>query len=213
MAHEIRNPLAAMSGSVQMLAEQGSIGGNDGRLLAIVLRESDRLNKLITDFLVYARPPSPHKVAIDLKMMIDNMRLLLLSDSRFDAIEIVNRVPSHVRIRADFHQISQVLMNLFHNSTDAMPEGGSIVIEARFVLSGADGFRKSPAVIVSVTDSGKGIDAETAKHVFEPFWTTKTDGTGLGLAIIYRILEAHGGSISVESLPTGGCCFTIKLPV
>ena len=213
MAHEIRNPLAAMSGSVQMLAEQGSIGGNDGRLLEIVLRESDRLNKLITDFLVYARPPSPHKVAIDLKMMIDDMCLLLLSDSRFDTIEIVNRVPSHVQIRADYHQISQVVMNLLHNSTDAMPEGGSIVIEARFVLSGADGFRKSPAVIVSVTDSGKGIDAEAAKHVFEPFWTSKTDGTGLGLAIIYRIIEAHGGSISVESPPTGGCCITFMLPV
>lgn len=213
MAHEIRNPLAAMSGSVQMLAEQGSIGGNDGRLLEIVLRESDRLNKLITDFLVYARPPSPHKVAIDLKMMIDDMRLLLLSDSRFDNIEIVNRIPSHVQIRADFHQISQVVMNLLHNSADAMPEGGSIVIEARFVLRGADGFRKSPAVLVSVTDSGKGIDAETAKHVFEPFWTSKADGTGLGLAIIYRIIEAHGGSISVKSPPSGGCCFTIMLPV
>jgi two-component system sensor histidine kinase PilS (NtrC family) len=213
MAHEIRNPLAAMSGSVQMLAEQGSIVGNDGRLLEIVLRESARLNRLITDFLVYARPPSPHKAAIDLKMMIDDMRLLLLSDSRFDNIAIDNRVPSHVQIRADFHQISQVLMNLLHNSADAMPEGGSIAIEARFVLSGADGFRKSPAVLVSVTDSGKGIDAETARHVFEPFWTSKAEGTGLGLAVIYRIIEAHGGSISVESPSSGGCCFTIMLPV
>jgi len=213
MAHEIRNPLAAMCGSVQMLAEQGSFGGNDGRLLEIVLRESDRLNKLITDFLAYARPPSPHKAVIDLKIMIDDMRLLLLSDSRFDQIEIVNRVPSHVQIQADFHQISQVVMNLLHNSADAMPEGGSIAIESRFVLSGADGFRKSPAVLVSVTDSGTGIDAETAKHVFEPFWTTKAGGTGLGLAVIYRIVEAHGGSISVESPPTGGCCFTIMLPV
>ena len=213
MAHEIRNPLAAMSGSVQMLAEHGSIGGNDARLLKIVLRESDRLNKLITDFLAYARPPSPDKMAIDLKKMIDDMRLLLLSDSRFDTIEIINRVPTHVQIQADFHQISQVVMNLLHNSADAMPEGGSIIIESRFVLSGADGFRKSPAVLISVTDSGKGMDAETAKHVFEPFWTSKADGTGLGLAIIYRIIEAHGGSISVESPPTGGCCFTILLPV
>jgi two-component system sensor histidine kinase PilS (NtrC family) len=213
MAHEIRNPLAAMTGSVQMLSEHGSIGGNDGRLLEIVLRESDRLNKLITDFLAYARPPSPDKMAIDLKKMIDDMRLLLLSDSRFDSIEIINRVPSHVQIQADYHQISQVVLNLLHNSADAMPEGGSIIIESRFGLSGADGYRKSPAVMVSVTDSGQGMDAETAKHVFEPFWTSKADGTGLGLAIIYRIIEAHGGSISVESPPTGGCCFTILLPV
>jgi len=121
MAHEIRNPLAAMSGSVQMLAEHGSISGNDGRLLEIVLRESERLNKLITDFLVYARPPLPSKVAIDLKSMIEDMRLLLLADSRFDRIEIVNGISSHVLIQADFHQISQVIMNLLHNSADAMP--------------------------------------------------------------------------------------------
>jgi two-component system sensor histidine kinase PilS (NtrC family) len=213
MAHEIRNPLAAMSGSVQMLAEQGSICGNDGRLLEIVLRESDRLNKLITDFLTYARPPSPQKVAIDLKKMIDDMCLLLLADSRFDNIEILNRVSSQTLIQADFNQISQVIMNLLHNSADAMSEGGTVVIESRFLLSGAGGFRRTPAVLITVTDSGKGIDAEAGKHVFEPFWTSKIDGTGLGLAIIYRIIEAHGGSISVESPPAGGCCFTIMLPV
>lgn len=213
MAHEIRNPLAALSGSVQMLAEHGSIGGNDGRLLEIVLRESDRLNKLITEFLAYARPSSPHKVAIDLKTLIDDMRLLLLSDCRFEHIEIVNRVPLQMQIQADFHQISQVVMNLLHNSADAMSEGGTIVIEARCLPSVADGFRTSPAVLVSVTDNGKGMDAETAKHAFEPFWTSKADGTGLGLAISYRIIEAHGGSISVDSPQSGGCCFTILLPL
>jgi len=213
MAHEIRNPLAAMSGSVQMLAEHGSIGGKDGRLLEIVLRESDRLNKLITDFLAYARPSSPNKVTIDLKPMIDDMRQLLLADARFEKIDIINRIPSHALIQADVHQLCQVFMNLLHNSADAMPEGGSIVIESRFLLSGAEGFRKSPAVLLSVTDNGKGIEAEIAKHVFEPFWTSKADGTGLGLAVIYRIIEAHGGSISVESPPTGGCCFSIMLPV
>lgn len=213
MAHEIRNPLAAMSGSVQMLAEHGAIGGNDGRLLKIVLRESERLNKLITDFLVYARPPAPVKVTVELKEMIEDMRLLLGSDSRFERIEIINRVPSHIRIQADFHQIKQVLINLLHNSADAISDGGSIVVESRFLLSGADGFRKSPGVLISVTDSGQGIDAESAKHIFEPFWTSKAEGNGLGLAIVYRIIEAHGGSISVESPPDGGCRFTIVLPV
>jgi two-component system sensor histidine kinase PilS (NtrC family) len=213
MAHEIRNPLAAMSGSVQMLAEQGSIGENDGRLLQIVLRESDRLNKLITDFLAYARPPSPHKVPVDLNTLIEDMCLLLSADSRFDNVSIVNRVPPHTQIQADVHQISQVFLNLLHNSAEAMPDGGSIVIDSRFLLSGADGFRKSPAILVSVSDSGKGIDAETARHVFEPFWTSKAEGTGLGLAVVYRIVDAHGGSISVESPPAGGCCFSIMLPV
>jgi two-component system sensor histidine kinase PilS (NtrC family) len=152
-------------------------------------------------------------VSVDLKTMIEDMCLLLLADSRFDKIEIVNRIPSYILIQADFHQISQVFLNLMHNSADAMPEGGTIVIEIRLLLSGADGFRKSPAVRISITDSGKGIGAETAKHIFEPFWTSKANGTGLGLAIVYRIIEAHGGSITVESPPGGGCCFTIMLPV
>ncbi len=213
MAHEIRNPLAAMSGSVQMLAEQGSIGSSDSRLLEIVFRESERLNTLISEFLAYARPPSPHKVAIDLRTMIEDMSLLMLANSRFDQIEIVNQIPAHMQIHADFHQFSQVLMNLLHNSADAIAEEGTIIIESQHLLHGTDGCRKSPGVLITVTDNGKGIDAETAKHVFEPFWTTKPDGTGLGLAIIYRIIEAHDGSISIESPPSGGCRFSIILPL
>jgi len=213
MAHEIRNPLAAMSGSVQMLAEHGSIGGNDGRLLEIVLRESGRLNKLISEFLAYARPPLPEKIPVDLHTLVEDLRLLLLADSRFDGTQIVNRVPPHLQVPADSHQISQVFLNLLHNSAEAMPEGGTIVIESRFLLDGAEGFRKSPTVLITVADNGPGIDAETARHIFEPFWTSKPSGTGLGLAVIYRIIEAHGGSVSVESPPDGGCTFTIMLPV
>jgi two-component system, NtrC family, sensor histidine kinase PilS len=213
MAHEIRNPLAAMSGSVQMLAEQGTIGDNDGRLLSIVLRESNRLNKLISDFLAYARPPSPHMVSIELRALAEDMRLLLLADSRFNSIEIVNLIPSHVLIKADTHQINQVLMNLLSNSADAMPDGGRIEIEAHLPLKAANSFRKTPVAVITVTDSGCGIDPEAAKHLFEPFWTTKSAGTGLGLAIIYRIIEGHGGTISVDSPPAGGCRFTIMLPV
>lgn len=213
MAHEIRNPLAAMNGSVQMLAEQGTVGDNDRRLLEIVLRESDRLNKLISDFLAYARPSMPNKTAVDLKAFTDDMCVLLSADSRFKQIEIINRIPSHMTIQADVHQFSQVLMNLMHNSADAQPDGGRIELDAQFLLSGAEGFQKSPVVRISVADSGTGIDAETAKHIFEPFWTSKATGTGLGLAIIYRIIEAHGGTINVESPPAGGCCITIMLPV
>jgi two-component system sensor histidine kinase PilS (NtrC family) len=213
MAHEIRNPLAAMSGSVQMLAEQGSIGDNDGRLMAIVLRESERLNKLITEFLAYARPSAPQKVPIDLSTMAEDLRLLLKADSRFTAIEIINQVPAYITLQADRHQFSQVLINLLQNSADAMPEGGRITIDADFLLSGADGFRKSPVVRLSVTDSGKGLDPEASRHIFEPFWTTKAEGTGLGLAIIYRIIEAHGGMVSAESPPSGGCRIIILMPV
>jgi two-component system sensor histidine kinase PilS (NtrC family) len=213
MAHEIRNPLAAMSGSVQMLSEQTTTGDNDGRLMAIVLRESERLNKLITEFLTYARPLTPNKVSIDLKVLAEDVRLLMLADNRFACIEINNLVPANTMIQADRHQINQVLLNLLQNSADAMPEGGGIEISAQFLLNGADGFRKSPVISISVTDTGMGLEPETAQRIFEPFWTNKAEGTGLGLAVNYRIIEAHGGMISVEAPPEGGCRFTILLPV
>jgi two-component system sensor histidine kinase PilS (NtrC family) len=213
MAHEIRNPLAAMTGSVQMLAEQGSSGDSDGHLMAIVLRESGRLNKLISEFLAYARPTAPQKTMIDLRSLAEDLCLLLKSDSRFAAIEILNQVPAHISLQADHGQISQVLLNLLHNSADAMPDGGRVVVDADFLMNGSEGFRKSPVVRITVTDSGKGIDPQASRHIFEPFWTTKSEGTGLGLAIIYRIIEAHGGTVNVESPPTGGCRFTILMPV
>ena len=212
LAHEIRNPLAAMTGSVQMLAEQGAIGENDARLLSIVLRESNRLNKLITDFLAYARPSSPHKVPVELKALAEDMRQLLLADNRFTSIEIVNLIPSQVVIMADAHQFSQVLMNLLSNSADAMPDGGTITIEAHIAVTAGNASPKTPCAVITVSDSGYGIDAEAARHLFEPFWTTKPSGTGLGLAIIYRIIEGHGGTISVDTPADGGCRVTIMLP-
>jgi len=145
--------------------------------------------------------------------MLEDLSMMLLSDSRFETIEIINRVPADLLISADSHQIHQVFLNLLNNAADAMPEGGTVIIESHVMLNGSERFRKSLAVRISVTDSGMGIDADIAKHVFEPFWTSKAEGTGLGLAIIYRIIEAHGGSIRVETPPGGGCCFTIMLPV
>lgn len=213
MAHEIRNPLAAMSGSVQLLAEQGSIVDSDRRLLAIVVRESDRLNVLITDFLAYARPASPLKERIDLSVLTEDMRLLVASDGRFDGIGISNFVPSGMKVIADANQLRQVLINLFHNAADAMPQGGEIKIDAHFQLSGVEDTLPPPVAVITVVDTGTGIAPETVANLFEPFWTTKPEGTGLGLAIVYRIIEGHGGIIRVDSPPDGGCRFTIMLPV
>ncbi|OGR23517.1 MAG: PAS domain-containing sensor histidine kinase [Desulfuromonadales bacterium GWD2_54_10] len=213
MAHEIRNPLAAMSGSVQLLSEQGSIADNDRRLLAIVLREADRLNTLITDFLAYARPTSPHKERIVLRSFIEDTTTFLSADKRFKQVSISNHVPAHLIVQADANQLKQVMINLLHNAADAMPNGGRVELEGRYQLSGSEGFQKAPVSVITVSDTGAGINPVTAVHLFEPFWTTKPDGTGLGLAIIYRIIEAHGGTISSESLPEGGCRFTIMLPL
>jgi two-component system sensor histidine kinase PilS (NtrC family) len=213
MAHEIRNPLTAMSGAVQLLNEHGSLASSDKRLLTIILRESDRLNNLITEFLAYARPSTPSKSAVDLYRLIDDMLVLVGSDRKFKALDVVYLVPAGMRIIADDNQLKQVFINLLYNAADASPEGGKILIEGCFKSEAIDGVKDSRVAAISVSDNGTGVSADVAKHMFEPFWTTKPDGTGLGLAIIYRIIEGHSGRITMDSPPGGGCRITIFLPV
>jgi two-component system, NtrC family, sensor histidine kinase PilS len=213
MAHEIRNPLAAMSGSVQLLSDHGFIAENDQRLLAIIVRETDRLNSLITEFLTYARPVSPHKVCFQLFDLIEDIRLLAASDRRFEGIAIINRVSHDMTVNADENQLRQVLINLMNNASEATPQGGRIEIGGYVDTKSHLKFHTNQVAILTVSDSGCGITAESAKHLFEPFWTTKNNGTGLGLAIIYRIIEEHGGIIKAESPPEGGSRFTIILPM
>ena len=212
MAHEIRNPLAALCGSVQLLAGHGLVEENDQRLLAIITREADRLDSLITEFLEYARPKPPRSEKLRLHGLIEDIFLFLSTDPRYALISIRNLIPLHTEVTVDIHQFRQVIINLFQNAADAMPKGGSIRIEASLLLGGPDGFRKSPGLRISITDSGTGISGETARHLFEPFWTTKSHGTGLGLAICYRIIESHCGTLEVESPAEGGCRFIITLP-
>jgi two-component system sensor histidine kinase PilS (NtrC family) len=213
MAHEIRNPLASMSGSVQLLADHGPKAESDQRLLAIILRETDRLNSLITEFLTYARPVSPRKESIHLFSFIDDIRRLAVSDRRFEGIAITNSVPSDMVINADGNQMRQVLFNLLNNAAEATPPGGCIEIAGCTYAATRQEFSNDRVAVITVSDNGSGIPAESAKHLFEPFWTTKNDGTGLGLAISYRIIEEHGGKIRVESPPDGGSRFTITLPL
>jgi signal transduction histidine kinase len=115
-------------------------------------------------------------------------------------------------IKADENQIRQVLINLFHNAADAIPQSGRIEIRAHLDDPSGKEQYKTPMKVITVADSGTGISAEAAEHLFEPFWTTKNEGTGLGLAISYRIIEEHGGLIKAESPPGGGCLITILLP-
>lgn len=213
MAHEIRNPLASMSGSVQLLADHGTIAEQDRRLLAIIERETDRLNSLITEFLIYARPVSPRKEFIPLNVFIEDIRLLAAADKRFEGIDITNQVPSDMTVIADGNQLRQVLINLLNNAAEATSPGGSIEIGGNLEKRSRKGIRSTQVAVITVSDSGCGIPQESAKHLFEPFWTTKNNGTGLGLAISYRIIEEHGGTIRVESSPTGGSSFTILLPM
>jgi len=210
MAHEIRNPLASMGGAVQLLSEYGTIESSNRRLLAIILREAERLNGLVSDFLAYARPITPRKECLNLGNLVEELTIFLSADPRFRAVGIHSHVPAHFDIQVDANQFRQVLMNLFHNSADAMPQGGGVVVEAEYLAGGVEG--ESHMAKISVTDEGCGIDQETLAHLFEPFWTTKVNGTGLGLATVYRIIDGHGGKIQIEALPEQGCRVVMLLP-
>jgi two-component system sensor histidine kinase PilS (NtrC family) len=212
MAHEIRNPLAAISGSVQLLSEHGCLRDHESRLLAIVMRESERLNGLITDFLAYARPTPPRFERFNLFQLVVDLQSLLSGDSRFTNVQVLKQVPEGLQAWADRGQLQQVLLNLLHNAADAMQDGGEVLISAELQSIAAAG-TSSEQLCLKVADRGCGMDEETCRHLFEPFWTTKPAGTGLGLATVYRIVEGHGGALHTQPRDGGGTVVTILLPM
>jgi two-component system sensor histidine kinase PilS (NtrC family) len=221
MAHEIRNPLASLSGSIQMLKSELSLDHHQQHLMDITLRESERLNALITDFLLFAQPPQTHKILYPIEKIIDEtIELFLHSPSFHDGIRILR--PSSngdIQTSIDPDQMRQVFWNLFNNAAQAMSNGGEIQVQlrkgnvgigTRFPLSSQ--LRGREWVKISITDSGNGIAPEEKEKIFEPFFTTKENGTGLGLSIVHKIIENHNGLITVESELGRGSTFTIFIP-
>ena len=213
IAHEVRNPLAAISGSVQLIAQGERVAAPDKKLLEIVLRETDRLNELIGDFLAYARPTQPMKMSIQLRPFIADLTALLLKDPRFEHVVVCNDSLEDLFIEVDRDQFQQVFWNLLVNAADAMPAGGKICIGSEILANQDLGVYLGDVVKIIVSDNGTGMSREEMKRVFEPFFTTKQGGTGLGLATVYRIVEAHSGVILMDSTYGAGTTFTIYLPV
>ncbi len=213
IAHEVRNPLASISGSVQLIAQSGSIPGDDRKLLDIVMRETSRLEKLVTEFLQYARPSPPAKSLFPLKMLVSDVAQMLMCNERFSAVTIDNDIDASVDILADHDQLRQVVWNLLLNSVEAMPEGGVVTLTSNRVITDEGRTRESsPGLEIVIADSGCGISETSMRVIFEPFFTTKQNGTGLGLALVYRIIDAHGGRITVEKSSCGGACFRLLFP-
>jgi two-component system sensor histidine kinase PilS (NtrC family) len=209
MAHEIRNPLAAISGSVQLVALRPWVDDKDKRLFSIILRETDRLEGLLRDFLLYARPTQPAKVPLKLRGVIAELSSLLSRDPRLEGVMIENGVPEDLVVVFDRDQCKQIFWNLLVNGAEAIPGAGRIAIEAG--LQGhASG--EGEQVRIRVTDNGQGMTPADLKRVFEPFFTTKKGGSGLGLAMVYRIIETHGGRITVASEEGRGTTITLYLP-
>ncbi|MBW2362802.1 MAG: hypothetical protein JRG84_18040 [Deltaproteobacteria bacterium] len=222
IAHEIRNPLAAISGSIQMLKrveERREPASEDGRLMDIVLRETERLNCLIGDFLCYARPGPLRVESVALDELLADMQEMLDAALAANVVLEVS-VPPRLTVQADSGQLRQVLWNLVSNALQAMPGGGELRIDAKVVRAGASqasgvGNRneqeKGDAVEICVRDTGVGVPAEALEHIFDPFFTTKAEGSGLGLATVHRIVEEHGGLLNLESAQGRGTTVRIQL--
>ncbi len=202
MAHEIRNPLASISGSVQLLLENEALSEEDQRLMKIVVREADRLSSLLTDFLSFARPARPEIASVNVSVLLDELADMVGSDQRFARIDIVRKYAPDRHIGADRKLLYQVLWDLAINACEAMAGHG------RLVLGVADDMP-----VIYVEDSGPGVPEEVRGKIFEPFFTTKDTGTGLGLATVYSIIEAHGGQVDVSSAESSGARFTVTLPM
>ena len=205
IAHEIRNPLAAMRGSIQMLRSEMNTDPSQTELMEIILRESDRLNRIITDFLSYARPRSIVQSRVDVADLLhQTFALLRHSPEISENQKVVEELPSEpLVVEADAGQLKQVFWNLARNALQAMPQGGTLTAKVEM--------NSNNRVRIAFNDTGKGMSPEQVEHLFEPFSST-TGGTGLGLSIVYQIVRDHGGTINVRSMEGQGTTITVELP-
>jgi len=206
IAHEIRNPLASISGSVEVLKRLPGADAETCNLVDIAVREVDRVNALISNLLDYARPRTEDRQRLDLAEMVAEIAKIFELERRAKEVRLQLHAPTNVWVEAASGQMQQVLWNLLRNAAEAMPEGGAIY------LSTAQRNVTPPEAILMVRDTGIGIAREDLEHIFEPFFSRKAGGTGLGLATTARIVEDHKGTIDVLSHPGKGTTFTIHLP-
>ena len=206
LAHEIRNPLGAMRGAIQVLESSTPPNSIQSDLMSIILRESDRLNSIITNFLNYARPKTGSFTDVDVcEALNDTVTLLKHGPDYNDRLEIILELPDQpVVIQADSTQLKQIFWNLARNAFQAMPEGGRLTISVARA--------RSSRVLISFEDTGRGMRAEQVEQLFEPFANSRTGGTGLGLSIVYQIIRDHGGTINVRSAEDEGTAIAVELP-
>jgi two-component system sensor histidine kinase PilS (NtrC family) len=206
IAHEIRNPLAAMRGSIQMLRSEMKEDSDHAQLMEIILRESDRLNKIVTDYLNYARPRQASMERVDVCELIrETLKLLRNSPELSDGHTLNEDLPADqtLTVKGDAEQLKQVCWNVARNALQSMPNGGTFAVRA----NRTDAHR----VHINFMDSGCGMSPEQVERLFEPF-TSTTGGTGLGMSIVYQIIRDHSGTINVRSREGKGTTISVELP-
>jgi len=202
LAHEIKNPLASLTGAIQMLREDAGFDPDHDRLMQIILREADRLGSLVNSFLLYARPPAVKEEAIELdKTLAETVELFEKDAAKNGRIQITKTIQPGIWVSMDPVHLRQILWNLLLNAAEAIEDQGTIAVEMHA--------HKGGHVRVKISDNGCGMSAEQLRSIFAPFYTTKPNGTGLGLSIVHNILEAYRCRVSVESEISRGTTFTL----
>lgn len=209
LAHEIKNPLAGIKLTIQMLLEEQHLSTDDRVVVQKVIDEIKRIELLMKDLLNFARPPQPQLTNTDMNAVLETVAGLVLHDQTClrHGIQIVKDLEEGLpQTLADPMQLHQIFMNVLMNAVDAMPEGGTITYKTAFNPT-------LKTVQIEIADTGVGLDVKTANQMFKPFFTTKRKGTGLGLAITKRLVETHGGSIRIENNEERGAMVRISFPV
>ena len=205
LAHEIRNPLASIEGAANLIEAPRTTEQVRGSSIAIIRKESQRLNRLLTNLLDFARPREPDFRAVEPGRLIDAIINLAGHSAQQKGITLRKDVPASLpQFECDAEQMKQVILNLTINAVQAMAEPGEIVISAH---------QKSSSIVINVRDEGPGVRQEDMDKIFNPFFTTKDAGTGLGLSVVHQIVAQHGGVVTAEKNPGRGMTFSLLLPL
>lgn len=205
LAHEIRNPLASISGAAGILKRGNASPKNTEECLSILEKESQRLNKLLTNFLDFARPKLPRYQQVDATHLIESVVSIARHSAILHDVElIVGSNGSFRKIECDAEQLKQVLLNLIINAVQATEGRGNVHICS---------FERLDRLCIEVCDEGSGVTPDQQEKIFDPFFTTKENGTGLGLAIAVNIVEQHGGSLTGKNNSEKGMTFRLELPI
>ncbi|MEE9609839.1 MAG: ATP-binding protein, partial [Desulfatiglandales bacterium] len=212
LAHEIKNPLAGIKASMQVLSEELTLSDEDRAVLLKVVDEVQGIDSLMKSLLNFAKPPKPKFMLVDINEILGStisfsLKYPALSSNNSNKINIITEFDDHLpRTMADPMQLQQVFLNLLLNATEAMPEGGTLTVKTSHDAS-------MNSIKTEITDTGKGIDKDLIDKIFNPFFTTKAKGTGLGLSITKQLVEQNEGAISVSANQDGGTAFRIILPL
>ena len=205
LAHEIRNPLASIEGAAGILQEESCAGSRGREFLEIIQKESRRLNRMLTNFLEFARPRPPQYQSVDVGQILDSVMGLAAHAIGKKALTLRKVLPPSIpALECDPEQLKQVILNLTLNAIHAMPEEGEILLSA---------CRQDGKMIIDVKDQGCGLNPEHLDHIFDPFFTTKEEGTGLGLPVAHQIVTQHGGVLAAKNNSDKGMTFSIILPL